>query len=239
MTLERYERATEWPLTASAVAFLVAYAWPILDQDLSSGMTAALEIVTTVVWLLFGLDYSLRVYFAPSSWAFIRGHPLDLVVLALPVLRPLRALRVLPVLLRLNDRFAVSFRGQVATYVAGAVSLVVFIAALAVLDAERGAADANISDFGDAVWWAATTVTTVGYGDQFPVTSEGRWVAAGLMLAGIALLGVVTATLAAWFVERLGQVHAVNTETRSDVSELTEEVRRLRAELERTRHTRH
>jgi voltage-gated potassium channel len=69
--------------------------------------------------------------------------------------------------------------------------LVLFVAALAVLQAERGHPGGNIESFGDALWWAVTTVTTVGYGDRFPVTTTGRFVAGGLMLAGIALLGVV------------------------------------------------
>jgi voltage-gated potassium channel len=56
--------------------------------------------------------------------------------------------------------------------------------------------DANITDFGDAIWWAVTTMTTVGYGDRYPVTSAGRMVAFALMIGGIALLGTATATLA-------------------------------------------
>jgi voltage-gated potassium channel len=142
--------------------------------------------------------------------------------------RPLRALRVVPILLRLNRRAVDSLHGQVAMYVTGAVSLIVFIASLAVLDAERDAPNPNITTFADALWWSAATVSTVGYGDRFPTTGEGRWVAVGLMLAGIALVGVVTATLAAWFVQRLGKVEA---ETRDDVAEVAAELRRLRADL--------
>ena len=81
--------------------------------------------------------------------------------------------------------------------------LVGFVASLAVLDAERHAPDASITTFGEAVWWTITTISTVGYGDRYPVTAEGRLVAASLMVAGIALLGVVTASLASWFVENL------------------------------------
>lgn len=231
MTATTYDRATEWPLTGLAVAFLTAYAWPILNPDLPGGLTAALTVVTVVVWALFAVDYGIRVYLAAGRWAFVRGHLLDLVVLAVPVFRPLRALRVIPVLLRLNQRAAVSFHGQVATYVAGSVCLVVFIAALAVLDAERDSPDANIETFGDALWWAATTVTTVGYGDRFPTTGEGRWVAVGLMLAGIALVGVVTGALASWFVDRLGRVEVAEAETRNDVARLADELRLLRSDL--------
>jgi voltage-gated potassium channel len=74
-----------------------------------------------------------------------------------------------------------------------------------VLDAERGRPGANITDFGDAIWWAITAMTTVGYGDRFPVTGTGRFVTAGLMVGGIALVGVVTATLASWLVERVSE----------------------------------
>lgn len=76
----------------------------------------------------------------------------------------------------------------------------VFIAAVAELDAERHAPGGNIHTFSDALWWAATTVTTVGYGDRYPITAAGRIVAGGLMLVGISLLGVVTAAVAAWFI---------------------------------------
>jgi voltage-gated potassium channel len=80
---------------------------------------------------------------------------------------------------------------------------VTFVASLAVLDAERDAPDASITTFGDAVWWTITTISTVGYGDRYPITLEGRLVAATLMVAGIALLGVVTGSIASWFVETL------------------------------------
>lgn len=69
------------------------------------------------------------------------------------------------------------------------------LGALAVLNAERGARGANIVTFGDAVWWACTTVTTVGYGDRFPVTTEGRCVAVVVMVVGIGLVGTVVAAV--------------------------------------------
>ncbi len=70
-----------------------------------------------------------------------------------------------------------------------------------VLSVEEGA-DSSIESFGDALWWATTTITTVGYGDTYPVTGPGRGVAAFLMISGIALFGVLTANIAAFFVER-------------------------------------
>lgn len=117
-------------------------------------------------------------------------------------------------------------------YAGGAATLLSGIAALAVLDAERKSADANIADFGDALWWSLTTMTTVGYGDRFPVTTTGRLVGAGLMIAGIALLGVVTATIASWLVQRVADEEAQReAATAAQVAELLEEVRSLRAAL--------
>jgi voltage-gated potassium channel len=78
-------------------------------------------------------------------------------------------------------------------------------ASLAVLNAERHHAGANIANFGDALWWSALTATTVGYGDRFPVTADGRFMAAGLTIGAIALLGTVTASLASWLIKRVRQ----------------------------------
>jgi voltage-gated potassium channel len=115
---------------------------------------------------------------------------------------------------------------------------VAFCATLAVLDAERSSPDANITDFGDAIWWAVMTMTTVGYGDRYPVTSAGRMVAFGLMIGGIALLGTVTATLASWLVETVEAEKQQSEDLQATVRRLEAKVDRLEAaqrhELDRT-----
>jgi voltage-gated potassium channel len=78
-----------------------------------------------------------------------------------------------------------SLVGRVTTYVLGASTMSIALAAIAVLDAEQDAQGPNITTFGDALWWAATTVTTVGYGDRFPVTGQGRLIAVALMVMGM------------------------------------------------------
>ena len=75
----------------------------------------------------------------------------------------------------------------------------VLVGALAMLETEPSGADANVTTSPDALWFAITTVTTVGYGDWYPGTGVGRVVAASLILVGISLIGVVTAAVAAWF----------------------------------------
>lgn len=156
----------------------------------------------------------------------------DLAVVVLPVLRPLRLLRLVTLLGILNQRASDALRGRVVGYAAGLAVLTMLCGAIAVLDAERQNADANITTFPDALWWAATTVTTVGYGDRYPTTATGRLVAIGLMLAGIALLGVVTAAVAAWFVER---VQDSERKVSREVEQLSKQVAELRTLLSERR----
>lgn len=223
---------TEWPLTGVALLFLAAYAWPIIDPDLPASWRRVAAATTTIAWVTFAADYVARVSSADNRWRYVRRRPLDLATVALPLLRPLRLLRLLTLLSVLHRHAGGALRGRVIVYAAGAATLVSFVAALAVLDAERRSPDANIADFGDAMWWALTTMTTVGYGDRFPVTGSGRLVAGGLMLAGIALLGVVTATLASWLVQRVAEEEERGqAATQQQVAELAQEVRALRAEL--------
>lgn len=232
--LTRWTAATEWPLTAVAVAFLVAYAWPILEPDLPADLLAFCALVTWLAWGAFALDYGVRLSLAPDRRRYLLRHLPDLAVIVLPLLRPLRLLRLLPLIGALNRHAGSSLRGRVVVYVVGATTLLSGIAALAMLDAERDAADSNITTIGDALWWSATTITTVGYGDRFPVTTEGRLIALGLMVGGIALLGVVTATLASWLIDRVRAEHAADRgATATQVAELMAEVRALRHELAR------
>lgn len=195
--LQRYENVTHRPLTWLSLAFLVVYGVPIVDTDLTAGAERACTIASWTIWALFATDYVTRVWLADDRRAFVRRHVLELLAVALPMLRPLRALRVLSLstLAAHVDGSSRIFENA-ARAVALAATLLVTIGSLAMLDAERDAAGANITSFGDALWWAVTTITTVGYGDTYPVTVEGRLIATVMMLLGIALVGVVTAGIA-------------------------------------------
>jgi voltage-gated potassium channel len=213
----------------AALAFLGAYAWPILSRELPVGALLACTAITWIAWGAFAIDYIARLALAPDRARYIVRHLHDLAVIVLPLLRPLRLLRLITVIGALNRRTGSSLRGRVVVYVAGSTVMLTSVAALAMLDAERDAADANITTIGDALWWAITTITTVGYGDRYPTTTTGRAIAVGLMIAGIALLGVVTATLASWLVERVSAENAAErTATAGQVDALMAEVRALR-----------
>jgi len=226
-----WNRRVDWPLTALAVVFLGAYAWEVLDTSLGPDARLAIEVAINGIWLLFAVDYVVRLSLARRKWRFVGRHLLDLVVLLLPMFRQLRVLRLVTVLTVLNRQVRADFRGRVAIYVAATVGLVGFVAALAVLDAERDEPEASITTFGDALWWTITTISTVGYGDRYPVTFEGRLIAATLMVAGIALLGVVTASIAGWFVDTLQRAREEVEEVSEEVSESSEQLDAVLREL--------
>jgi voltage-gated potassium channel len=227
-----WEVRSEWPLAVLAVAFLGGYAWPILQPDLPHWGRLVCRWVAYAAWLAFLADYLVRLWLADNRKRYAARHVIDLVVILLPVLRPLRLLRLVMLLRVMNRRATNALRGRVVVYVVSSTVLVILCAALAVLNAERHRPGANIESFGDALWWATVTMATVGYGDRFPVTAEGRFVGLGVMLAGIALLGVVTASIASWLIERVREVEEDSqAATRHDIAELRDEIRTLHEQL--------
>jgi voltage-gated potassium channel len=230
--LRRWEHATAYPLTALSVLFIAVYAWPILDPNMHPGWRHACEAGDLVIWALFCIEYLIRLNLARQKHWFVRSHWFDLAVLVLPVLRPLRALRLLNAL-RVINRHAVAWtRGRLAIYVIAATVLIVLMAGLAVLEAERGHPNSNIQSYPSALWWAVCTITTVGYGDFYPETLEGRMVALALMVGGLGLIGFTTGSLASWIVDRISDAERpAGTATRADVALLLREIRKLQAEV--------
>ncbi|MEU0659669.1 potassium channel family protein [Streptomyces lavendulocolor] len=230
---ERWEARTQTPLLALALAFGIAYAVPIVMPDAERWVHSLCTVVEWVVWGAFALDYVVRLVLAPSRWLFVRSHPLDLLAVLLPLVQPLRLLRLVSTLLLVGRRARMASQITLTTYVAGSVAGLLMFGSLAVLHVERDAPDGNIKTLGDAVWWSFTTMTTVGYGDHAPTTGLGRLLAVGLMLSGIALLGVVTANIAAWFISRFERDDEQERRQSALLEALTREVRELRMEVAR------
>lgn len=223
------EARTEWPLATLALMFLGAYAWPILDPQLPMVAKHACAVLNLVIWLVFAIEYLVRLFIAKRPLHYWAHHLPDFAIVVLPALRPLRLLRLLMLLKVLNRRAASSLRGRVGAYVSGAAAILLFCSSVAVLDAERNHAEATITTFGDALWWSFVTVSTVGYGDLAPVSGGGRLVGVGLMLAGVALLGVVTATFASWLVDRVREVsESEQALTKADIAQMRQEITELR-----------
>ncbi|WES65607.1 potassium channel family protein [Microbacter sp. GSS18] len=206
---ERWQNLADWPLFIASLLFLAAYAWDVIEQPAGAAESLA-DIVLWATWALFVVDYAANLILVESDrrWHWFSRNLIDLAVVVLPMFRALRLLRLLT-LLRVLDRVAGrAVRGSLAIYVGGASVLLIVVGALAVLDAERSDPAASIQSFGEALWWAFVTMTTVGYGDYSPVTATGQIIAVVLMLGGIALLGVVTGSIASWIVEKVSDADA-------------------------------
>ncbi|GAA3097044.1 potassium channel family protein [Streptosporangium carneum] len=200
--LERWERGSEIPLILASLTFLAVFATLVLAPGMPRPLRTAGWAIMLGIWALFAVDVAVRLALAPDRRAFLRHNWLALVILAVPTLCPLRAVGMLSRASIRHRRRMLEFHAQVAAY--GGLTALLFglTSALAVLHVERDAPDATIRTFGDAVWWAVSTIATVGYGDTYPVTGRGRWIGGVLMLGGVGLLGVVTASFASWFTSR-------------------------------------
>ncbi len=217
MPLSKWERITEWPMTALALIFVFAYSWEVIVRT----HMALCDNVINIIWVLFIIDYVISISLARNKKAWFKNNLIMLLSIVLPMFRPLRLLRLVAVLNVLNRTSGMAVRGRITMYVCGSAVLLIFIGSLAVLDVEQFAPGATITDFGKALWWTFVTVTTVGYGDLSPVTWQGKCIAVGLMITGIALIGVVTATLASWIVDR------VDNETSKRAKENDDEIKQL------------
>lgn len=226
--LQRYERASRRPLVAAAIAYVVAYALPVLLPGIPRTDADLLDLLGALLWAVFLVDLGVRAVLSGRPGRWLLRHPIDVVLVLLPVLRPLRELRGLTAAAYTSGTRAAVGRALAAA-LAG-VAYLMLVGAVAELDAERSAASSHITSFGDSLWWAAVTVTTVGYGDTYPVTVVGRLVAFALMLVGISLLGVITASVAAWFV---GRTREVEDEVLVELRALRTEVADLRAAVDR------
>ena len=171
-----------------------------------------LTLLDDSICIFFLVEFIIRFYQANNKLKFMRWGWIDIVssIPAFPFLRIGRLFRLVRLLriLRafrstkhlINHLFRNKARGAFTTVSAVAILMVIF-SSIAIVQVER-APNSNIKTAEDAIWWAYVTITTVGYGDKYPVTTEGRIVAALLMTVGVVLFGTFTAFLASWFVEQ-------------------------------------
>jgi voltage-gated potassium channel len=178
---------------------------------LSPEVRTLLTIIDDAICFVFIADFFYRFYKAPRKLAFLKWGWIDLVssIPAIGFLRAGRFLRLVRLLRVLrafrSTKYLIGFIFKRKAYgafttVAGIALLMVIFSSIAILQVETDPMS-NIKTAEDALWWAIVTITTVGYGDRFPVTTEGRIIASFLMVVGVGLFGVFTGFVASWFVE--------------------------------------
>lgn len=230
--LQRWMDRVEWPLAGCAGAFLVLYSIDVLAEP-QGNHRQQVSLLMDALYLPFVVDYIVRVWLVGENRVrWIVRHPLDLAVVTLPFLQPLRFLRLVAVIKVLQKAFGDTARGRVIAFTAFAGFLIVYSASLAELKAERYAPNSHIVTFSEALWWAVSTITTVGYGDYVPTTKSGRLIAVLLMAGGVSLIGVVTATVAHWIVSQVAEEDSEHeAATVAHIQSLREEIADLRRVL--------
>jgi voltage-gated potassium channel len=196
--MQKYWNAT---LTTLALAFLFAYSYPAFNELVNDSTQAKLDLIQWVSWIAFALDLLFGVVRSKNKAQYLKNHPLEILAVALPFLRPLRLLRFVSFGTLVLERVNMGKSIGISLKVIATALFLTYLAGIEITMAERGQPESTINHVGDGFWWAITTLTTVGYGDIYPTTTEGRFIAVGLMISGICVLGVISATVAACFVK--------------------------------------
>lgn len=198
------------------VFFLSLYVIVALIVDtffpLSVEVSRLLHDIDVIICGIFFIDFLYRLFTAKNKWEYMRWGWIDLISCIPSTLflagRAFRVFQLLRVLRAMRSIKLISYyflKNKIKSAFASAAILAfitIVFCAIFILKVERDAPGHNISTAEDALWWSYTTITTVGYGDKYPVTTEGRLIATILMTVGVGLFGTFTAYVASWFVAK-------------------------------------
>lgn len=199
----------------------------------------------TAIWFVFLVEFAVRFFIAPDKLRFMRANWFSALTLALPFLRPFRALRAVRALrsislVRLlggvNRAMRVLRRltsGHVVAYVVGLTTVVCLAGAVGVWFFDRDVEGSPIESFGDALWWSAALVTTIN-NEKYAVSGEARVIAILLRVFAISVFGYITATIASYLIGSQGDENTASergNSVRDEVALLREEVAALRSDL--------
>lgn len=240
--LRRLENFMETPM------LILAFVWlALLVGELILGESLAFSVIGTVIWVIFILDFVVKLILAPRKIAYFRKNWLTAISLLVPALRIFRIFRVLRVLrlarvgrsLRLFRLVSSLNRGMRAlraslerrafSYVV-ILTIVVVFAGAAGMYAFENQIPGGLTSYSEAVWWTAMIMTTLG-SEYWPQTLEGRVLGFILALYAFAIFGYVTATLATFFVGRDAESDEAEIAGTEELADLRKEVRALRSEI--------
>jgi voltage-gated potassium channel len=201
--VDRIEQVTKYPLALLGIAWLVI-AIIVLTTDVNGTASIALVGALFAVWALVLVEYLVRLVVTPDRRGYVKRRWVEPATIVVPALQGWHIVGMERMSLLVHEgvlrvQFILRHHGLFRVLIAATGTL--FLGAWLVLLCEERAASTNIHNYHDALWWAIVTVTTVGYGDRFPVSAGGRAVAVVLMLVGIGLIGVLTATVASVFMQ--------------------------------------
>lgn len=240
--LEQLERWLETPLLVLSFVWLVLFI-----VELIYGLTPLLDAANTTIWIIFIVDFAVKFTLAPHKIAYLKTNWLTAIALSLPALRVFRifrvarifraarvtrGLRLARVLTSLNrgmKTLGASLGKRGLPYVI-ALSAIVTFAGGAGIYALENETENGIRSYGEAVWWTAMILTTMG-SDFFPKTAEGRILCFVLAVYGFCVFGYITASLASFFVERDSGGKETETSGTTEIAALRAEISALRAEI--------
>jgi voltage-gated potassium channel len=185
------------------IAWLVI-AIVVVTTDVNGSTSIVLVGTLFALWAILLTEYLVRLVITPDRRGYLKRRWVEPATVAVPALQPWHLIGIERMGLLLQEaelRVETVLRHHSLFRVLIAAAATLFLGAWLVLLFEEKAKGSNIHSYPDALWWAVVTVTTVGYGDRFPVSEGGRVVAVILMLLGIGLIGVLTATVASVFVK--------------------------------------
>lgn len=235
---ELRQRLNPWDWLVLVVA-VVSLLLVILETFLHAppAVLSILRTVDTLSCLVFLADVLVRwrrEKFAANYWRWawidvLASIPFEPAFRSLQAVRIYRFIRLVRILKKLGTLTGGTSLNEKLLALPGVAMVMVLFSTMLIVEVERSAPGATIKTGGDALWWALTTVTTVGYGDTFPVTGEGRLIASVLMLIGIALFGSMSAIVTSKLI--LPKETRDHEELRREVRELHAEIRELRRRL--------
>ncbi|AWL12849.1 Potassium voltage-gated channel subfamily V member [Saliniradius amylolyticus] len=221
-------------LSVVAVAVVVVY----LLLPLSAEVKRYLLFIDTLICLLFLSHFFYHLLSSQDKKAYFKHHWIDFVA-SIPLIEPLRIARFLQVLrvirlLKMTKQVVLpSLRNRIQTTLATMMVVLVLLigaAGLAIYLLEYDIPASNIKTPEDAIWWSLVTISTVGYGDYYPVTTAGRVVSMLLILSGVSLFGVISGYIASYFItpEEKDQLAVQNQR----INELQQDLKHMQQSLE-------
>ena len=234
------QRLNTWDWFVLVVA-VVALLLVLLETFLHipAGILSVLRTIDTLSCLIFLTDIFVRwrrEQWAAAFWRWgwfdlLASIPFDSAFRTLQAIRIYRIIRLIRILKKLQTLTGGTSLNEKLMALPAIALVMVFFSTNLILEVERLDPTSNIKTGGDALWWALSTVTTVGYGDTYPVTTEGRIIAAVLMLIGIALFGSMSAIITSKLI--LPKETKDHEELRHEMRQIHTEIKDLRDELKK------